>query len=221
MYDGILFDKDGVLLNSCPDGFTWLDRIRVREARKRGYSIDIADAEQLVHSRSRQEVDDFLRSKGMTWRDFIAIERTISDTKIEAVKNGRINLFPNAVEVLESISAPKALVSNSLKRTAEFVLDYYRIGRFFEDVETPVLDQSGSFIEMKKPNTTMLENAVENLGLDNPVMIGDTSADVKAAEKMGIDSVLVDRHGTTGVDPTYRVDRLIDVEKVLQNKTGY
>lgn len=215
MYDGILFDKDGVLLNSCPDGFTWIDRIRVKKARERGYTMDVEDAERLVHSRTRQEVDDFLRSKGMTWNDFVSIERAVSNAKIDAMKSGEIKLFPNSRDVLSNIELPKALVSNAFRRTTDFVLDYFDLAGFFEDVESPRLTDRG-FVEMKKPNTVMLEKAIDSLGLENPLMVGDTSADVGAAEKLGIDSLLVDRHNALGLEPTYRVQNLGEFRELFE-----
>ncbi|MFB6204205.1 MAG: HAD family hydrolase [Candidatus Nanohaloarchaea archaeon] len=215
MYDAAIFDKDGVLLDSVEDGFKWMDRIRVREAARIGIDLTIDEAESIAHAKSREELVQFLREKGMSWKQLMEIESRVEREKRGKVRNGDIQLFSQVQDILEGTKLPKAVVSNSPRTTTEFVLNYFNIDRYFDAVYAPELDPSGSFLDRRKPNPSMLREAVNALEARNPVMIGDTSADVRAAKRLGIDSILVDRHGLSDLNPTHRVDSLSELKKLL------
>jgi len=75
MYDGIIFDQDGVLLDSGINKFHWMDQIRIDEARKDGIELEKSDVKKLVKSSSHETVEKLLQQNGMTWDQLKNIEQ--------------------------------------------------------------------------------------------------------------------------------------------------
>ena len=85
MYDGIIFDKDGVLLNSGIDGFEWFDRLRVKEAEKRGYQLTVEEAKEIIKADTVDGLRAIKEAKGFNWNELSAIERAISERKNQKI----------------------------------------------------------------------------------------------------------------------------------------
>ena len=217
MYDGIIFDKDGVLLDSGINNFTWMDKVKSETAERLGHELTVEDSYKLVHAETVGEVDELLQEKGMSWDDLREIEDNVQDKKKELIRYGIIQLFPQVKKILNSIEQEKALVSNAPQDVTHYTLEYFEIRKHFSKVNAPSLAKPKKYIEIKKPQPTMIEDVIDNLGFENPLMIGDTSADIKAAKKAGIDSVHVNSYDTDmEVEPTYRVPRVENILEIVK-----
>lgn len=213
-YDAVIFDKDGVLIDSMEDSFEWADQLRQDIMREKGLEPSAKDIKQIVVAQKPSDLNRMMKRHNLDWEDIGQIERRIAEKKIEMLKNGEINLYPEAEKVLNQISQPKAIVSNAPLKTTEFVVQYYKLDHHFETVLSPEIDDMQDYIRKKKPNPEMVREAIEKLDAQNPLMVGDTSDDMEVAENTGIDCCLVNPFKPyVNHDPKYRFDSL---EKILE-----
>jgi len=218
MYDGIIFDKDGVLLDSGINNFRWIDQVRSEAAEKRGYEFTADDSYTLIHATSVEEIDQLITSKNMSWGDLKIIEKEVQKKKKKLIKDGTITLFPGVKKLLNSIEVEKAVVSNAPKDITEFTLNHFSIEKHFSKVNATSVDKPKRYYRRKKPKPVMLKEVIDELGFENPLMIGDTSADILAAENAGIDSIHVNSYNfDPKTDPTYQVPRVEKVEEIIRN----
>jgi len=220
MYDGIIFDQDGVLLDSGINKFHWMDQIRIDEAEKKGLKLGKDEVKKIVKSSSHETVEEILNDIGMTWEQLRELERKKENWKIERIEKGEITLFPKVKEVLQRIEHPTALVTNAPYMSTHFTLNYFGIKNYFDHVNAPRLKNIKKFYDRKKPKPVMIHEAIEDVGLENPVMIGDSGSDIKAAENAGIDSIHIQSYGfESEAEPTYKADTVAEVTDIVEKKT--
>lgn len=214
-YDAVIFDKDGVLLDSMSDNFKWADKIRIEMARNIGKEIDMEDSKKIVMASTVKELEEAVDETGLEPETIRDIEEEIAKRKIEKIKRGDIQLFRDTREVLEQISSPKSVVSNAPLETTRYTVEKFGIENHFETVKAPPLDDIREYVRLKKPSVHMLEDAIDRMNARNPVMVGDSSDDIKAAENAGIDSIFVNTNGGTDLSPTHKVQELKSVLEIV------
>jgi len=217
MYDAILFDKDGVILDSGLNNFLWMDRVRMKTASRLGYSINKEESLKIVKARNTQEIEELIEEKGMTWKQLNYIENKVQDAKINMIRQGILRLFPDAEKLLNDLEVKTSLVTNAPERTTDFTLNYFSIRNQFDDVQSLKYDSLKHFIDHKKPHTYMLDSAIESLNAENPVMVGDSEADILAAQNAGIDSIFVQSYKEdTYTSPTHKVRNLEEIKHIIK-----
>lgn len=214
-YNAVIFDFDGVLLD--PDGFDWADNARIEKARELGYENDLEELRALFEAeKSMDKMKAFLDRHDIEVEDLKAWEKYIEKTKIELVENGGLELYPRTWELLEELDVPKALVSNAYGEATDEIVKELGLDRHLEFWKAPSLDDIEAYVEQMKPHPDMLEEAMEKMGVENAVMVGDSKSDVEAAENAGIDSAYINRDGETVEKATYNVDSLEDLRETLK-----
>lgn len=217
MYDGIIFDKDGVLLDSAVNNFLWMDKVRINAAKKHGVKMDVNDAMTVAKASSASKVEKLLDEKGITWETLKKIENTVQDSKIRLMEEHYITPFPQVETILDNLEVEKAVATNAPKRTADFTLDHFGLEGYFRIINAPSMDQMPQYFNRKKPQPEMLKSAMDYMNASNPVMVGDTKSDVKAAKNAGIDSILIESYGERPeLDPTHRVTRLAELKRFIE-----
>ncbi len=216
-YDAVIFDKDGVLLDSLSGGYKYANRIRVEELRKRGIETDEEEARTIVRASHRRELERFMDEKGLSWKEVEEIEKRIAAIKNRKIEEGEIRLFPGIENLLESIDASKSVVSNAPWRNTCFTMFYFGIGRYFERVESPSLDDLKTYLRLKKPNPVMVARVIESMEVENPLMVGDSQDDIEVAHNTGIDSCLVHRRNDFEAEPTYEIESIEDLPRILDS----
>lgn len=220
MYDGIIFDQDGVLLDSGIDNFHWMEKIRIKEAQKNGIDLDANEVRILVHSSSHQKVEELLERKGMSWKQLEDIERKKENQKIKRIEKGDIKLFPKVKEVLQKLEQPTGMVTNAPYLSTKFTVNYFGIKDYFGHINAPKLDDMKQFYNRKKPKPVMIHETMEKLGMKNPIMIGDSGSDIRAAENAGIASIHLDSYGfETEVKPTHTADTVREILDIVKQET--
>jgi len=218
MYDGIIFDQDGVLLDSGINKFHWMDQIRITEAKRRGINLEKNDIKTIVHASSHENVEELLNQKNMSWKQLKQIEQKKESWKIERIEKGEIKLFPKVDEVLEILSKPTAMVTNAPLMSTKFTLNYFGINNYFDHINAPRLKDMKKFYDRKKPAPVMIEESMEKLDMENPVMIGDSGSDITAAENAGIDSIHLNTYGfETETEPTYTAESIVELLEILDS----
>ena len=217
-YDAVIFDKDGVLLDSMDDNFKWADRMRVEMAQKVGKDIDMDTSQEIVHAGTAEELERIAHRTDLGIDIIKEMEEEVARRKIQKMEKGEIGLFPTTKEVLQKVSVPKAVVSNAPYQTTRFTVEKFGLEKHFEVVKSPGISDIREYVELKKPNPQMLEESIEHLEAKNPVMVGDSEDDIKAAKNAGIDSIFVNTNGGTDLNPSHEVEDLHTVVDIVEGE---
>lgn len=212
-YDAFLFDNDGVLTRPT-------DRAVLVEA------IRAAFAEVGVTEPTNDEVETLLGPDVPSLRAvaadrdlepetlWAARERAAIEAQLEELRAGRKRAYED-VTALERLEEPTAIVSNNQHETIGNILEHCSLVPF--DVwygREPTIQG----VERKKPEPYYLERAIDDLGVENPIYVGDSRVDVAAADALGIDAAFVRREHRRGYDlptePTYEIDSLAELREL-------
>jgi len=213
-YDVVLFDMDGVVLES--PGIDPAIRSRALDdvLDDRGLAVPSALRERL----ERDTYDEAFRAAceelAVGPRPlFRAREERSAERAIERLAAGAGRLHRD-VEALDALSdrATLGLVSNNYHPTVEFVVDHFRLDTFaFVRGRDPGPDG----FRRRKPNPHYLDEALDALDATDGIYVGDRATDVLAAERAGIDSAFLRRDHNAdrdlSVEPTVEIGSLRDL----------
>ncbi|MFB6159176.1 MAG: HAD family hydrolase [Candidatus Nanohalobium sp.] len=213
-YDSVIFDFDGVLLASDRDGFEWANKVREEKARSLGYDNSLDELRLLFETGSYEEFQEGLEEYGIDPEDLREWEKAVADRKVEMVEDGEITLYPHSREVLRS-DIPVALVSNAYGDALDEIASTLDLEKTVDFWYAPRLTDIESYVKQMKPSSYMVEKACEELDSKNPLMVGDSPSDIKAAEKAEIKSAYLDRNGGTHEKADHNIQDLRQLEKIL------
>jgi HAD superfamily hydrolase (TIGR01549 family) len=211
MYDAVVFDMDGVLVELTETRTLRRGAVAAFES----HGVD-SPPETLVDRLADQDFDAlddahdrYDLDPETLWR---SREEHVHRTQREAIADGGKPLFDD-VTALSLLSADRALVSNNQHATVEFVLEHYGLADRFETAYGR--DHTLDGAKRKKPNPHYIERALEDLGTREALYVGDNPKDVIAADRADLDSALLRRPHRDPVsldrDPTYHVESLSDL----------
>ena len=210
----ILFDLDGTLVDSAPDLAAAIDRMLAAlgrpaagEAKVRGW---IGHGMPMLVRRAlsgemwpKADPPDF--QQGLTLYMGFYGEAMAEQTR----------LYSGVIECLEEIRAmeiPMACVTNKHSRFTRALIEKMGVLEYF------VVLASGDEFKSPKPDPAPLLSVAARLGVDplTALMVGDSSADAKAAKAAGMMLAMVSYgyHGDTPVE-TFEPDLLIDSLEML------
>jgi HAD superfamily hydrolase (TIGR01509 family) len=178
---GVIFDWDGVLLDSLGAAFNVYNKIFER-----------LGGEQLTRK-------EFLKLQSPNWYDFYAKVglppaswKEVDGEWLRLYKEERPSLHGDALGCLGSLKEAGfrlALVSNGSRVRVERELARFRVRSCFEVI------LFGEKRDELKPSPIMLERALHLMGLEprRVVYVGDSPADIQAAKKALVPSVAIAR----------------------------
>ncbi|WP_266078160.1 HAD family hydrolase [Haladaptatus caseinilyticus] len=215
-YDAVLFDNDGVLVKP-PDG-TVLREAALSAFAEFGVEPDADQLDAVARSvtpkdlRSVCDAHDFDPAEFWEARDIAA-----SEAQLHELRAGRTTTYDD-VDALESVDRPLGLVSSNQHATIEFMLDHFDLREQFETYygRPPTLDA----FHRKKPEPYYLERALDDIGTDSALFVGDSESDIVAAHNADLDSAFIRRPHREAyelsVTPTYEIDGLRELRSVLR-----
>ena len=178
---GVLFDWDGVLLDSLGAAFNVYNRVFARIGAK-------------VITK-----DEYLELQSPNWYDFyvkVGLPRSlwneVDSEWLRLYEEEDPDLHPDAIRCLTALGKrglKLALVSNGSRARVENELSRFGIGRLFEVVVF------GEKKEELKPSPVMLQRALGalDLGPMDAVYVGDSPADIQAAKNARMSSIAIAR----------------------------
>ena len=178
---GVLFDWDGVLLDSLGAAFNVYNRIFSRMGAK------------------MLTKDEYLELQSPNWYDFYvkvglptSLWKEVDHEWLRLYEEENSDLQPDAMRCLLSLregGLKLALVSNGSRARVESELSRFGIGWFFGVVVV------GEKKEELKPSPVMLQRAIGALGLEptDVVYVGDSPADIQAARSARVSSIAIAR----------------------------
>ncbi len=205
---GVIFDWDGVLLDSLGASFNVYNKI-FRELGTRELTRD-----------------EYLQLQSPNWYEFysrVGIPKSrwdyVDDAWLRLYGDERPALYPDAVACLAGLKASGfrlALVSNGSEVRVERELRGFGLAASFESV------LCGRKKEELKPSPVMIQKTLAALGLgpDDVVYVGDAPADVQASRSAGVASIAIAREEVLGgrlraENPDYLFDGLDGLTEFL------
>lgn len=218
-YDALIFDNDGVLVEIAPVSSE--HRGAVRTAFR---TFGVADPDD-------SELDTFLPPFHLPSMRKVCNRRNIdihglwqmidqgfTHIQHEQVRNGEKPTYSDTdtVDMLAD-RYPLGVVSNNQHKTVTYVLDYHDLSGLFGSIQGR--EHSIQGLTRRKPQPYYLKQAMSKLEADNPLYIGDSNVDIKAADRLGIDSAFLHRPHRNGYplknQPTHHLQSLDDLTDLL------
>lgn len=217
-YDTVIFDFDGVLVDSGIDGWEWALQARKKVIEENGWSFDLDGFEQTIFKPHHGErVKPYLDDRSISWKQLQELEKAVAEKKIEMAGNGGLKLFPPVEKVLEEIEVRKAVVTNAYGDFLGEMLQNLKISEEIDFWTGPKISDMENYREKMKPDPGLLEKAIEEIDGKNPVMVGDQIEDILAARRAGIDSIYINRDGEKIEKATYSIEDLSEVTEIVQD----
>lgn len=216
-YGALLFDNDGVLLERTPDDRSVFEAAVRTAFRDHGVdSPDPAHVRDLVYGVTVSRLSTICDSYGIGVDSFwTSRDEACSQVQCDAIRNGNKGLYTD-VEALESLPGPRGVVSTNQQPTLTFAYDHLDAPSFDVVRGRPMTVES---LERKKPEPYYLEAALEELGAESALYVGDSEHDVVAAHNAGIDSAYIrrshNRDASLSVTPSYEIDSLHDLPAIV------
>jgi HAD superfamily hydrolase (TIGR01549 family) len=244
-YDAIIFDNDGVLVelvaldvlrDAAWEAFEAVGVAERSPAARQTQSGDVAERSSAARRTQSGDVaepdpahvermvvgvtpDDLTTVAGAYdldpeefWR---ARDRAASEAQIEEIRAGRKALYDD-VDALDALDTPMGIVSTNQQATVEFVLEFFDLGHLFEAVYGR--EPTPESLRLKKPETHYLERAMDDLGSETPLFVGDSETDLVAARRAGVDSAFIRRDHRADLildeEPTHEIESLWDLHDV-------
>jgi len=190
MYEAIVFDNDGVLME-----LTSMDLHR-RAARTAFERIGVdGPADEHVEAMSIgvsvPKLERVCEHYGLDPAEFWRVrDELMAERQQEAIRRGEKGLYDD-VGVLSELNRPMGIVSSNQQATVEFGLRELGLADHFETVHAraPTLEH----LQRKKPDPYFLKQALSALGTDDALYVGDSETDVEAAHAAGIDAAFIRR----------------------------
>jgi HAD superfamily hydrolase (TIGR01549 family) len=178
---GVMFDWDGVLIDSLGASFNVYSKIFARLGAR------------------RLTKDEFLMVQSPNWYEFYTkvgvskrFWKEIDNEWVRLYEEERPDLHQDSLECLTTLKKSGfrlGLVSNGSKARIEEELDRFKLGPFFDSTVF------GARKEDLKPSPFMLDKTLKMLDLPakNAVYVGDSPADMQAAKNAGVPSIALAR----------------------------
>lgn len=206
MYDAVLFDMDGVLVEPT-------QRDTARRAIERAFAeFDVEPREEDVEALlnvSVDRVEEVCRRHELDVDGFWRVrERRIAEAQTRSFDDGGKQPYPD-VDVVEELNGSSlAVVSNNQQPTVDHVVEGLGFRHRFEAVHArgPDVDD----LRRKKPSPHLLESALSDMEPEQALYVGDREKDVVAADRAGVDSALLRRGHNIDLEPETSPDHELE-----------
>jgi beta-phosphoglucomutase-like phosphatase (HAD superfamily) len=203
MRDTVIFDMDGVLIDSQPLHFN----IDLEVLRIAGASPMQADVERRAGMANRDRWPGYKREFGLSLSvdELISLHVGILMKLFRESALGPVSGIPELLATLKEARIKTAVASSSSMALINLVLEKLRIARYFDDLVT------GEDVKNGKPAPDVFLKAAEILGSppENCAVIEDSANGVLAARRAGMRCVAY-RNPASGEQDLSPADMIID-----------
>jgi HAD superfamily hydrolase (TIGR01549 family) len=215
----VLFDMDGVLLEGHANATAGYEAGLARTLEE--YDLAVTDAERAglagyEYDRAFVEACEAVGVDPVAFYD--TREHHSERWFTERVKTGARTRYTD-VEALSWLAEHHrlGLVSNNYDGVVRAVVDHHDLPPFeFVRGRDPGVDG----FRRRKPDPHYLEVALETLGTNTGIYVGDRETDILAAERAGLDAVFLEREHNSAtslsIDPTVALSSLQELGEYLR-----
>ncbi len=203
MYDLIMFDLDGTLVNS-EEGIT-----KSVQYALNAFGIEENNQENLKRFIGPPLVDGFMNYYNMTEEDALSAVKKYRErySKIGVYENELFDGVINLLKTLKDSGKKLALATSKPHVFAREVLKSFNLTEFFDILVGAEFDGT------RNDKADVIEEVLKQAGeYKNPIMIGDRKHDVEGARKNGVDFIGV----SFGFAPEGEFEQL-GVDKIADN----
>lgn len=213
-YEAVLFDMDGVLLQG--RGTLPVVYARAADDALAELGVDPPEGERgpLRQSRFDEAMAERCRAVGIDPERFWAARERLATEHAKAYIGSDPRVTFEDTDALAGLSVPLGVVSNNRAGTVEYVVGEYFPDRFAVTVGR---EPSVAGYRKRKPDPYYVDRALDRLGVDNALYVGDRPKDLTAARRAGIDGALLRREFNRDVEleDGLELDSLYDLPALL------
>ncbi|WEL23579.1 HAD family hydrolase [Candidatus Nanohalovita haloferacivicina] len=223
-YSSVIFDMDGVLLNSLVDGEKWkyraVDRaLKEKDVEPENVSRDGKDA--ILGDKGYKACLKKSSKLGLDPREIWSlVAQETTNARGEELRKGNFELYPEAEKVVKNLhqkDIPLAVISNAPEAAVKMMIEYFELKQYFKFFAGV---RNFEDLRDRKPHPNHLELAKAELKRDPFIYVGDSDSDLKAAENARMDSVWVKRGGEVQNGHTFEVEGLGEiVNRVVEDQS--
>lgn len=218
-YDAIIFDNDGVLTTPTPEP-VWRAANRIAYQRQGG-ELPVPPAIERLDGRSLPDLQVECYGHGIDHQEFWETREAVAiRAQLSELRKGSKTVYGD-VGALHSLDPSLGVVSNNHQAIIDAIVEQFGLDDVVETHygRTPTI----AGLRRMKPNSHYLERAIEDLDANNPLYVGDSDVDVRAASTLGIDVAFVRRDHRKGYElsqaPTYELSSLFELQGLLDSTT--
>jgi HAD superfamily hydrolase (TIGR01509 family) len=188
MFDAVIFDWDGVLVDS------HIIIVTAYQQTLREANIDISKEyiERHIGMGTEEIFRDILRETSQLVDD--ALVKRLAETKNQKLANlnGQVQFFPNAIDLLEALKdkVKVGLATMNIKNIVDSLVNTMGVEKYFQTIIT------ADIVKQPKPNAEIFLKCAQQLNLspEKCIVVEDSLFGVKAAKTAGMYCIAV----TTG-----------------------
>lgn len=208
MNDGIIFDLDGTLWDSCGQVVEAWNHV-INECEDINYNITVQVMQGLM-GKTIEEIAKIIFNNVSEQRGLEVIKKCCREELNYLEKHGGI-LYPKLEEILKELSGKYKLfiVSNCQEGYIESFLKHHKLNQYFSDYEN-----HGRTNLSKGENINLV---IERNNIDKAVYIGDTLGDFQAAKFAGVHFIHA-KYGFGNIDyKTYFINDIPELPHLIEN----
>lgn len=216
-YGSVIFDLDGVLLNSMKSE-EWKYRATRRALDELGVDASSLDRSVLDSVLGDNGYEECVRVCGDIGVDpqrawSLVAEKT-AYARMKQIEENDFGLVDGTMDVLNELrenQVKMGVISNAPDQAVELVINHFDLRKYFKFFRGV---RSFEDLKERKPHPNHLELAKFQLKREPYVYVGDHESDVMAAKNAEMDSVWV--HPQNLEEPNYTVENLIELTNVIK-----
>ncbi|MFB6182741.1 MAG: HAD family hydrolase [Candidatus Nanohaloarchaea archaeon] len=220
-YESVLFDMDGVILNSLVNNQKWkFDAVKqvLREKDIEVEELSKNELEIILGDHGYKEVvkkcTDLDLNPKEVWSD---VARKTTEARVEQIKNGNFALYDGVKDMIKKLherGISQGLISNAPESAVEVTIEEFDLAKYFSFY---LGVRNFEDLQARKPNPNHLEYAKAELDSFPMVYVGDSESDVIAAQRADIDSIWVNRENSNAdVKSDYQIEEVSQIIDIIK-----
>ncbi|MFB6180843.1 MAG: HAD family hydrolase [Candidatus Nanohalobium sp.] len=219
-FGSVVFDMDGVILNSLIDNEEWKFKAVEKALRDVGVEpekLSRGEKRALLGDKGYSQCVKTSKEVGVDPRKaWSAIAEQTSMARSRQMEEGNFELYPGVRDLIEGLhdeGVELGIISNAPESAVKLTIEHFDLKRFFKFYAGV---RNFEDLQARKPHPNHLELAKAELKRSPFVYVGDAESDLIAARRAGMDSIWVKRgEASHDVEPDYTIDSVEKINEIV------
>jgi len=218
-YGSVIFDLDGVILNSM-ESDEWKYRATREALNELGVDaseLDKSVLDSILGDSGYEECVRVCSDVGVDpQRAWSLVAEKTAYARMEEIEKNDFGLVDGTMELLNELRKSQikmGVISNAPDQAVELVIDHFDLRKYFKFFRGV---RSFEDLKDRKPHPNHIEMAKFQLKRDPYIYVGDRESDVMAATNAGMDSIWI--HPQNLKEPTYTVEKLNEIPEIVNGE---